>query len=117
MPLLSVQWDLRALWATLTVVSKLYLLFLSLAGVYTGVALIRRGTEISLPRLHYLSLLLFGVCISNECFGALRAIQLSRASLSPVGIEVFGPAIALSFVVFTVLTLLHLLQWFQSSRR
>ena len=117
MAILSVPWDLRALWSISSGVAQVYLLFLFVVAVYTVVGLIKRDQPKRLQQLHYLGLLLFGIVFSNECFGVLRAIQLSRSSLSAIGIESFEPAVAFSFIVFTVLGFLHVLQWFRSSHR
>ena len=116
MAILSIPWDVRALWAALTLTMKLYVLFLFGVVIWTLVALIRGRLARQTRDLHYLALLLFGVCLSNECFAAMRAIKFSMASLSPVGIEAFEPAVAVSFVVFAVLTCLHVLSWLFTPR-
>jgi hypothetical protein len=116
MAIFSVPWDLRALWSISSHIAKLYLIFLLVVAGYTVVTLIRRGRTKWLPQLHYTCLLLFGACLSNECFGVLRAIDFSRASLTATGIEAFEPILAFSFAVFIILSVLHLLQWSLSSR-
>ena len=140
MSILSVPWDVRALWATLPFVSRLYLLFLIVIPAYTifslAKAMIRlrpferqgpdlrseplqndyRGRPRNLRQLHFFALLLFGVSLCNDFFGTIRAIQLSQASLSAARIDIFEPALAFAFTVLVALTFLHALQWFISSR-
>jgi hypothetical protein len=115
MAILSVPWDLRALWSISSGVAKAYLFFLFVIAGYTIRALIKRGQAKRIQQVHYFCLLLFGIVFSNECFGVLRTIQLSRASLSAIGIESLEPAVAFSFIAFTILGFLHVLQWFGTS--
>jgi len=117
MAILSVPWDLRALWSIFSGVAKVYLIFLVVVVLYTVVGLIKRDQTKRLQQLHYFCLLLLGIVFSNECFGVLRAIRLSSVSLSAQGIETFEPAVAFSFIAFTLLGFLHVLQWLVSSHR
>ncbi|SRR6266436_1670172 len=115
MSILSVLWDPRAIWAALSFVARSYLVFLLIPIIYMTVTLITRRQTTQFRQFHYLCLLFFGVCLSNECFGLLRSLRFSTASLSALSIESFEPTVAFSFVVLAVLSFLHLLQWFVSS--
>jgi hypothetical protein len=138
MSILTVQWDLRALWAVITVSAKLYLVCLFLMALYTIIHLVRvmyylrtlrrrestdtplfRPTLVArmrhLRQIHFLFLLIFGAFFASEFFGIFRAIQYSMVSLSGATMEIFEPAVAFAFVVFVALSFLHALQWFVSS--
>ena len=117
MYIVTVPWDIRAIWAVLTIISKAYLVFLLIASIYMALALIRTKAAIHTVRqLHYACFLLFGVCLSDGCFASVRAVRHSMVSLSASGIEAFEPIIAFSFAVLTVLSFLQILQWIVSSR-
>jgi hypothetical protein len=139
MSILTVQWDLRAFWAVVTVSAKLYLVCLFLMAAYTIIHLVkvmydlktlrwRESDDVELLRLtlvprmrhlrqiHFLFLLIFGACFASEFFGIIRAIRYSTASLSAARMEIFEPATAFAFVVFVALSFLHVLQWVVSSR-
>ncbi len=138
--ILTVDWNLRALWAVISLSAKLYLLCLFAMAGYTVFQLakmirsqrfLRRQSSlqvaaplqqaitakiVDLRQLQFLFLLIFGDCFANECFATIRAIRYSAVSLSPATIDIFEPATAFAFVVFALLSLLHGLQWFVSSR-
>ena|ERR1700687_1094081 len=138
--ILTVPWDLRALWAPVSVSARLYLLCLFVMAVYTVFRLMKvslylrilrkqgpgkappllRQTRTArlrhLRQLHFLFLLIFGACFASEFFGIIRAVQNSAVSLSAATIQIFEPAAALAFVVFVTLAFLHSLQWFVSGR-
>jgi hypothetical protein len=139
MSILTMQWDLRALWAVITVSAKLYLVCLFLMAVYTIIHLVkvtyylgtlrcRESADAELIRptlvprmrhlrqIHFLFLLIFGACFASEFFGIIRTIQYATVSLSAAKMEIFEPAAAFAFVVFVTLSFLHALQWFVSSR-
>jgi hypothetical protein len=146
MYILSVHWDLVAMWAMLSLPGKFYLACLLASVVYTSYLLTRTlvrlhglnketipiGAELrrlTLPgiesgietvrQLHLLLLFLFGATLANEVFGTLRGIRYASMSLSGARVDVFEPCASFSFIVFGVLTLLHIFQWIASvqSRR
>lgn len=57
--------------------------------------------------------LLFGACLADDMFGALRAVKLSYSSLSALPLQqaLEGP-ITFAFMVFMTLIPLHIFQWF-----
>lgn len=141
--ILAVHWDLRAIWVALTITGRLYVLCLLAGATCSGCVLTRSAWHLRrirhhspsmneveserelrkmsakmrlLRQLHMSLLLLFGVCAANEVFAGLRTIQNSAASLSPSGIEVFEPFLALAFITLSVLFALHLLQWMLEQR-
>lgn len=141
--ILTVHWDLRMLWAGLTVTAKFYILCLVLAAGYSAVVLVRTSSRLhslskegaasdpprvkhqviemtkgieNLRQLHTLLFFLFGVFFTNEIYAAVRAIQDSRMSLSALGFEVFGPVIAFAFCTFVTFAVLHVLQWVLAAR-
>lgn len=136
--ILTVHWDLRAIWSALTVTARLYAICLVAGSVYSIHAFARIGWSFRQTRKHLLSIekneaqlrmrqmaariktlrqlhtllfLLFGVCSANEVFAGLRAIQYASMSLSALGIDAFEPFVAYAFVVFMILSVLHALQW------
>ena len=133
MLILSVPWDFRSLWISLTITAKLYLICLLAASAYSTYSLTRitvhlrqivkrenagmvlltnmRAKEQTLREFHTMLFLLFGLCCSNEVFNTLRGIQNSAVSLSAATWSVFGPVIAFAFSVFAVLLLLHVFRW------
>jgi hypothetical protein len=137
MYILTVDWDLRALWMALTITARVYLLCLLVAVVYAAIRLIqalinlhvrgrksldsvelarmRRGTD-SVRQLTLLMLFLFGMVFANEMFAGIRSIKYSAASLSALTIDVFEPSAAFAFVVFCTLSLLHGSQWLITGR-
>ena len=136
--ILTVHWDIRAVWSVLTPTAKFYVFCLLLAALATtyvlgqaifrirrlrkGVASIdvaiaaRCATEVkrrieNLCQLHLLLLFLFGMIFANEMFALVRAIESSSMSLSAARIDICEPITALAFFVFGVLLFLHILQW------
>jgi hypothetical protein len=136
--ILTVHWDLRLLWAVLTITAKLYILCLLTGATYSTYSLARialwlgqiakhlsstdktdlrvRLNEMKAKvqtsrQLHTFLFLLFGICCANEVFATLRAIQYSSMSLSAARIDVFEPVTAFAFFVFVVLLFLHVVQW------
>jgi hypothetical protein len=136
--ILTVHWDIRAVWSVLTPTAKFYAFCLLLAAVATtyylgqaifrlrrlrkGVASIdtaiaaRCATEVkgrieNLCQLHQLMFFLFGMIFANEMFALVRAIEDSSMSLSAARIDICEPITALAFFVFGVLLFLHILQW------
>lgn len=137
MYIFSVRWDLIALWKVLALTAKLYVFLLLVFFVSSVYALLRelagarsyqktslavegelrkpflkiaRSIE-NVRQLSLFFLLLFGLTLANEVFATLRSIRESALSLSARGVEIFEPCAAFSFVVFVVLTLLHVFQW------
>jgi hypothetical protein len=138
--ILTVHWDMRLVWAVLTVTAKFYILFLLAATVYSTSSLalitirlhrlLKHGASAdmslrliemtkrveSLRQFHTLLFLLFGLCCANEVFATLRTIHYSWLSLSAAKIDVFEPVTAFAFLVFVVLTFLHAFQWAVAAR-
>jgi hypothetical protein len=141
--ILTVHWDLRSVWAVLTVTAKFYFLCFLVAAIYTTYFLIRTASRLhQLPRdaastdatrvrfrlieitrgietlrqFHILLFLLFGLVCTNEIFATLRAIQYSLMSLSAARIDVFEPVAALAFCTFAMLVFLHTFQWIVAAR-
>jgi hypothetical protein len=134
--ILTVPWDVRAIWAALTVTTRVYVVFLLLI---TGVTVyiscqaifcigrlresfstdevtsgrspskIQKRVE-SLRQLHLLSFFLFGMVFTNELFALVRGLKHSSMSLS-AAIDVCEPILALGFVVLGVISSLHIFQW------
>jgi hypothetical protein len=138
MLILTIHWDVRAIWSALTVTARLYFICLVAGSACSTYSFARIGWNLrqmrkrlistdkneamvrlrqmarkarTLQQLHTLLFLLFGVCSANEVFAGLRAIQNSLVSLSALGIDEFGPFVAFAFVVFTILSILHMLWW------
>lgn len=138
--ILSVPWDLRALWVVLTITSRAYvlcfvagLLYSTYSFPHIGLRLRqllkhmpstsrkdarprRLGMSGEVRQFHTLLLLVFGVCFVNETFATLRTIRYSEMSLCPIGIEAFEPALALAFCVLAALAFLHAFQWAVAAR-
>jgi hypothetical protein len=139
--ILTIHWDLRALFAGLTITSRSYVLGLMVAALYSTCLLVRmvfrlyRGSKNlatdddvrtrlvkmasrveTLRQLHTLLFLLFGVCCANEVAAILRAIQYSSASLSAARMDIFEPVTAFAFFAFAVLLVLHIFQWAMAAR-
>jgi hypothetical protein len=135
MYILTVHWDMRLLWAALTITAKFYIVFLLAATVYSASSLasiairfrrlLKHGASSGLSlhligmtrrvenlrQFHGFLFLLFGICCVNEVFATLRTIQYSSMSLSAARIDVFERVTAFAFFVFAVLLFLHLFQW------
>ena len=129
--ILTVDWDLRALWAVMTITARAYLVCLLVGAVYSIYSLARIAWQLrhspkhtpptdmnelrlkihTLTQFQMLLLLLFGLCCANEAFAALRAFRYSSMSLSGATTEVLEPVAAFAFVVFSMLLLLHAFQW------
>jgi hypothetical protein len=143
MLILTVPWDVRAIWSVLTPTAKFYVLCLLLAAVATtyflGQAIFRirrlrtsvapmdaeiaelRATEVkgrieNLRQLHLLLFFMFGMFFANEMFALVRAIEHSSMSLSAARIDICEPITALAFFVFGVLLFLHIFQWIVAVR-
>jgi len=143
MSILTVDWDLRLLWAVLTVTAKFYVLCLLAAAAYTTYCLTRTASQArrlhrdvksvgaarvkrhliqmnsaieNLRQFHTLLFFLFGICFANEIFALFRAIGYSSMSLSALRIDVFEPVTAFAFFVFAVLAFLHAFQWIVAAR-
>jgi hypothetical protein len=140
--ILTVHWDLRLLWASLTVTAKFYIICLLGTAACTtyflartmyhlrrlqkessieAASVRRRQFEITrrietLRQLHTLLFLLFGVVFANEMFATLRAIEYSSMSLSAARIDVFEPLTAFAFFAFVVLVFLQTFHWIVAAR-
>jgi hypothetical protein len=141
MTLLTTDWDFRALWASLPLQTKLYLLCLLAAAIYSCISLLRALVQITkLPRialdadvestyhrisarlrnlrqLHLLFLLLLGLFLTDEAFRTVRSFTLSKMSLeAPTIAKLLDPLLGFAFISLLVLTVLHSIQWLASSR-
>ena len=128
------HWDFRALWAGLSLIARGFLTFLFVltafnlkfainATLTSRRARLRNADAIpllpklrlraaNLRELFVVSILLFGLCLSNEVFGSLLVVLQSRASLSAYPIEeALAVPTAFAFVVFVVFIVLEALQW------
>jgi hypothetical protein len=140
--ILTVPWDLRLVWAVLSITARAYILLLLTATGFSTYSLVRltfrlhellklettdaRGADLhlvamskgiaNLRQFHALLFLLFGLCCANEVFATLRTIQYSLLSLSAAKINVFEPVTAFAFLVLLVLTFLHAFQWAVAAR-
>jgi len=133
MPILTVHWDFRSIWAALTLTAKLFLICLLAASAHSTYSLThitvrlrlmakREKAEMvqvnkmmakaqTLREFHTMLFLLFGLCCSNEVFNTLRGVENSAVSLSAARFDVFGPVVAFAFFVFVVLLFLHGFRW------
>lgn len=141
MNLLTTDWDFRSLWMLWPVQTKVYLVCLFAAALYSVISSAQTFLRIGkLPRvtpetdaettnrrfsarlhnlrqLHLLFLLLFGLFLTDEAFRTAQSFVLSRMSLeAPTIPELLAPLLAFAFISLLVLTILHSLQWFVSSR-
>lgn len=141
--ILRIHWDLRLLWAGLTVTAKFYVFCLLVATGYSVALVVRTYAKVyrlskdgpasdssdlrhnfvemsnrieNLRQFHTLLFFLFGVFLTNEVYAGVRAILDSRMSLSAVGFEVFSSAIAFAFCTLTAFAALHSLQWIVAAR-
>jgi hypothetical protein len=140
--ILTVPWDLRLVWAVLTITAKSYILLLLMATGYSTYSLARitfrlhellklattdaRDADLSLVAMsrgianlrqfHALLFLLLGVCCTNEAFATLRTVQYSSMSLSAAQMNAFEPVAAFAFFGFVVLIFLHSFQWAVAAR-
>ena len=141
--ILTVPWDVRAIWSVLTPTAKFYVLCLLMAALATtyflGQAIFRirrlrksvasmdaaiagrcatgvKGRIENLRQMHLLLFFLFGMLFANEMFALVRAIEHSSMSLSAARIDICEPITALAFFVFAVLLFLHIFQWIVAAR-
>ena len=143
MLVLTMDWDLRVLWLTLTLTARFYLLCLFVSAGYTlyffartvshlrrfapGVApadaprtssrLIEMTLRVeNLRQLNTLFFYLFGIFFANEVIATLRAIEFASMSLSGARIAIFEPLARFAFFVFAVIAFVHTLQWATAAR-
>jgi hypothetical protein len=133
----ALHWDLRALFAGLTITARFYIFGLMAAAVYSTYSSVRivfrlnrvskslanddsgarpylfriTGNVETLRQFHTFLFLLFGACCANEAVAILRAIRDSSASLSAARMDIFEPVAAFALFVFAVLLMLHTFQW------
>ena len=141
-PVHWMHWDFPEAWTLLTLLAKLFFLFLVTSAVYISYLLLRTIIELgalhkNAETIHALAarrlselgdrlenlrqfttmlLIVFGVFFANESFNTIRAIQLSVLSLSAARIDIFAPLIEFAFVVMAVLAILHGFQWLVTIR-
>jgi hypothetical protein len=126
MNIVLTPWDFRALWTSLPLLSKLYLVVLLIAASYSTAMLLKiifrrlpsgaRSRLENLQQLHMWLLLLFGVCFADQVFATFRSVSRWAVSLSAASVDVFNPAVAFAFVTLLALLVLHSLEWFTSFR-
>lgn len=141
MTFLTPDWDFRSLWILWPLQTKLYLLCLFAAAIYSGISTtkailrLRKLRSITpdtnseftyhrlsarlhnLRQLHLLLFLLFGLFLTDEAFRTVRSFTLSRMSLeAPTLAELLAPLLGFAFLPLLVLTILHSFQWLASSR-
>jgi hypothetical protein len=130
MNLLSVNWDIRAIWMILPLLSKFCLSFLFASGFFTMVVtlasilgaktseqLARSANRVAnLRQFQTFAFYFFGVCLADHLFAAIKAIERSTMSLQAEGIDVFCPMAWFAFIGFLTLLSSHSLQWFASCR-
>ena len=138
--LLSVRWDLRAIWQILTFVAQIYLTGLFGTIIFTiGTSartlwLLRQladrtGQEStaafqelawrihSLRQFLTLAFLVFGVVLANEVFASLRTVRPSYMSLSEYRLsDALEAPTAFAFVSLSTFFCLHVLQWYADAR-
>ena len=130
MNLLSVNWDIRALWMILPLLSKICLTFLFTVALFTIIMILadilgvnssehqaRSGYRAAnLRQLQTFAFYFFGACLADHLFAATKAIERSTMSLQAEGIDAFGPMAWFAFIGFLTLLFSHALQWFASCR-
>src|SRR3984893_11069573 len=128
MLILSVPWDLRSIWAVLTITAKFYTICLLAGAAYSTYSLARivvwlrrnarnktvikeldemRTKTLSLREFHTMLFLLFGLCASNEVFNVLRGSQNSAVSPPGDTFDVYASVVSFVFFVFAVLLVPH----------
>jgi hypothetical protein len=130
MNLLSVDWDLRALWMILPLLSKICLIFLFTSALFTIIVtftsilrvkssehLARSANRVAnLRQFQTFAFYFFGVCLADHLFAAIKAIERSTMSMQAEGIDALGPMAWFAFMGFLTLLFSHTLQWFASCR-
>lgn len=139
MYLLPTNWDLRSLLTVLDSTSRLYVLFVIFAAVWTTLIPIRiafwmrRGkTEPAqaaaavrvrlvvlnrnLSKLFSLNLILFGGCFCNQLLMGIRSEWFFRCNPNMDVIGSFDGLVFLSLLGFTGLALIHCVRWFVSTK-
>ena len=130
MNLLSVNWDIRALWMILPLLSKICLIFLFTVALFTITmtltSILRVNSSDHLARSAYraanlrqlltFAFYFFGACLADHLFAVTKAIERSTMSLQAEGIDAFGPMAWFAFIGFLTLLFSHALQWFASRR-
>jgi hypothetical protein len=141
MNLLTTSWDFRSLWVFLPLQTRLYLLCLFGAAIYSGISLtkvfirirklpgltlggdaevFRRRISVrlqNLRQLHFLFLLLFGLFLADQTFGTARSLTyLDTGFAAPTIAELLDPLLGFAVLSLLILTVLHSLQWLVSSR-
>jgi hypothetical protein len=130
MNLLSVDWDIRALWMMLPLLSKICLLFLLTFTLFTTkvtltiILRVKNSQHLAwstnclanLRQFQTLAFYFFGVCLADHLFAAIKAIERSIMSLQAERIDPFGPMAWFAFIAFLTLLFSHSLQWLASCR-
>jgi hypothetical protein len=128
MNILSGHWDVIIMWKLLSGTARLYAVLLLVLGGYASFTLVRvfarsdkSHDQAALTRAErrisnvrqiiLLLLLLLGMPVMNEVFGAFREIRDSRLSLASIGVAAFEPCVVCAFTVFLPLIFLHAFQW------
>jgi hypothetical protein len=130
MNLLSVDWDIRALWLMLPVLSRICLLFLLTSTLFTTkVSLtiilkvkssqhLARSTNRleNLRQFQTFTFYFFGVCLADHLFATVKAIERPTLSLQAVGVDAFSLMAWFAVIGFLILLSSHSVQWFASCR-
>ena len=130
MNLLSVNWDIRALWMILPLLSKICLIFLFTSALFTIIVTLTSILRVkssehlagstnhvaNLRQFQTFAFYFFGACLADHLFAVIKTIERSTMSLQAEGIDAFGPMAWFAFVGFLTLLFSHSLQWFASCR-
>jgi len=130
MNLLSVNWDLHAIWTMLPLLTKLCLVLCSFTALLTVILSFKSALQMKNPcklarcsnrlanlgEFQVLVLYIFGACLADHLFASIRAIERSKMSLQAVGVEAFDSLAWFAFIGFLTLLFSHSVRWFTSSR-
>jgi hypothetical protein len=133
--MLTTSWDFRLLWTLLPLQTRLFLLCLFAAAIYSGISLVKTFIRIlklsgnmpaagaetlyrrlsvrlhNLRQLHFLFLLLFGLFLTDEAFRTALSFKQAQMMLAvPTIAELLDPLLGFAFLSLLVLTTLHSLQ-------
>jgi hypothetical protein len=134
MILVAMAWDVRALFAALDFISRVYVFFLILAGIWGIVAWFRfllgirsvravddsslnqtlkrlEAAKCNLRQLFVLALLFFGACFCVQLLFGLRSMTPAFRAMDGDSSPPFDALFALTLLSFTVLGLLQIIHW------
>jgi hypothetical protein len=124
------NWDVVLLWRIAPLRQNFYFVFLVAITLFTVISVFQVWRSLgdqkrqllasrrlaTLRQLHLFAILLLQFILADGIFRGIRATQLSKISLCPVGLEAFDPVLALALVATTTLLALHALQWLPAHR-